>query len=161
MPQLEFATFVPQIVWLVITFLALYVIMSKIAVPKIAEVLEARQKKIDDNLERAQELRKEAEAAMAAYEQALSEARSKAHAEIAKVGQELAEKADAQEAKLAAELDAKIAESEAAIDAAMQDALKNVEGMAVEVAQTACQQLTGDAPNPATVEKAVAQQMKA
>lgn len=161
MPQLDFATFAPQLVWLLITFVALYIIMAKIAIPRISDVLEARQKKIDDNLERAQELRKEAEAAMAAYETALAEARSKAHEEIAKVTNDLAAKSAAEEAKLAEELNKKIADGEAAIQTATDDALKSIDAMAAEVAASAFERLTGDAADDAAVKKAVQAELKA
>ena len=70
MPQLEqISTFPSQIFWLVITFAALFFVMWRIAVPRIADVLEARQKRIDDNLDKAETAKKEAEAAIEAYEQ--------------------------------------------------------------------------------------------
>ena len=53
MPQLDVSTFLPQIFWLVVTFAALYLIMWKVAVPGVANVLEARQKRIGDNLDKA------------------------------------------------------------------------------------------------------------
>ncbi|MFQ5764023.1 MAG: F0F1 ATP synthase subunit B', partial [Rhodospirillales bacterium] len=61
MPQLDVNTYLPQIVWLVITFTVLFLIMWRVAVPRIADVLEARQKRIDDNLDKAAESKKEAE----------------------------------------------------------------------------------------------------
>ena len=55
MPQLDVSTFLPQVVWLVITFTALFLLMWRVAVPRIADVLEARQRRIEDNLDKAQE----------------------------------------------------------------------------------------------------------
>ena len=84
MPQLEqIATYPSQVFWLVVTFMVLFVIMWRIAVPRISDALEARQQRIDDNLERAAEIKKEAEAAIEAYEQSLAEARSEAQSAIA------------------------------------------------------------------------------
>lgn len=161
MPQLDVTTFLPQIVWLVITFLATFLIMWRVAVPKISDVLEARQKKIADNLERAGELKKEAEAAIEAYEKALAEARASAHEEIAKVQSQLADKAAKEEAKLSKKLSDKIAESEASIQAAMDEALSNLDAMSAEVAGAAVERLTGEAPDQAAVGKAVAAAAKA
>ena len=76
MPQLDFTTYLPQVFWLVVTFAALYLIMWKIAVPGIADVLETRQKRISDNLDKAAEAKKEAEETLAAYDKAMDEARS-------------------------------------------------------------------------------------
>ncbi len=160
MPQLDFAAFAPQIAWLVITFAALYVIMAKFAVPRIADVLEARQKKIDDNLERAQDLRKEAEAAREAYEQALTDARAQAHEEIARVSQELTAKAETEETNLAAALDAKIAASGETIEQAMEDALRGVDALAADVASAAYERLTGDAADAAVISRAVQAELR-
>ena len=77
MPQLDISVFAPQIVWLTITFLAMYFLMAKVALPRIAQVLDERQTRIDDNLEKAAALKKEAEDAATAYESSLAQARSK------------------------------------------------------------------------------------
>ncbi|MGE5477250.1 MAG: hypothetical protein ACM3Q1_11385, partial [Bacteroidales bacterium] len=66
MPQFQqTAFFLPQIVWLAITFITLYILMAKVALPKIGAVLDERQRKIDDNLDKAAQLKAEAEAAVA------------------------------------------------------------------------------------------------
>lgn len=161
MPQLDVTTFVPQIVWLVITFTAMFLVMWKVCVPRIGGALEARQKKIEQNLERAADLKAEAEAAVETYEKALAEARATAHEEIAKVQADLKAKQDAEEAKLSQSLQAKIKEGEAAIDKALQDALAGLDAMAADVAQAACERLTGDAPDAGAVNKAVADAAKA
>lgn len=161
MPQLDFTTYVPQIIWLVITFVAMFLVMWKICVPKIGGALEARQKKIEQNLERAAELKAEAEAAIESYEKALAEARASAHDEIVKVQADLKAKQDAEEAKLSESLQARIKEGEAAIDKALQDALSGLDAMAADVATAACERLTGEAPDAKAVEKAVADAAKA
>jgi F-type H+-transporting ATPase subunit b len=160
MPQLDFTTYVPQIIWLVITFIAMFLVMWKVCVPKIGGALEARQKKIEQNLERAADLKAEAEAAIEAYEKSLAEARATAHEEIFKVQADLKAKQDAEEAKLSQTLQAKIKEGEAAIDKALKDALAGLDAMATDVAQAACERLTGEAPDAGAVGKAVADAAK-
>ena len=82
MPQLDLATFTPQLVWLGITFILLYLVMWRVALPRIGEVLEERQNRIQHDLDEAGRLKGEAEQALADFETSLSEARSKAHTQL-------------------------------------------------------------------------------
>ena len=77
MPQMEFADYVPQIVWLVVAFATLYFLMSQLALPRITDILETRQRRLDHDLELTEKLRDEATAALAEYESAVAEARGK------------------------------------------------------------------------------------
>ncbi len=162
MPQLEqIATYPSQVFWLVVSFAALFVIMWRVAVPRISDALEARQRRIDDNLERAQEIRAEAEAAMEAYEKSLAQARADAQSRIAQANQELADAAAKHEAALTERLQARLAESEAGIAAAVDAALDNLRDVAVEVAQAATERLVGEAPTEADAGAAVDGAIKA
>src|SRR3546814_20450305 len=80
MPQLETAAFLPQLVWLAITFVVLYLLMAKVALPRVAGVLDERKKRLDHDLEEAARLKRETEKAIAEYEQALASARNNAQA---------------------------------------------------------------------------------
>ncbi len=160
MPQLDVTTFAPQIVWLVITFLAMYFIMAKVALPRIAEVLDERQTRIDDNLAKAAALKIEAEQAAAAYEQSLAEARSKAQDEVKVViDQANAAQAKAQE-ELAAKLDKKLSEAEARIADAKDKALANITGVSADVAKATVEKLAGVSVDDAAVNAAVAKAME-
>ncbi len=155
MPQLDVTTFAPQLVWLAITFCAMFFIMWKVAVPKIADALETRQMRVEDNLKKAEDLKREAEATLAAYEKALADARAQAHDDIQKVQNDLQAAAEKEEAEQNAKLEAKLAASEKAITKEVAKAMENVRGVAIEVAVSAVERLTGDAPDMSTVEKAV------
>ena len=74
MPQLDYGTFIPQIVWLLLTFVILYLIMSRVILPKIADVLEQRQDRIASDLEEAEKLRKEAQKVIEIYEKEIENA---------------------------------------------------------------------------------------
>ena len=71
MPQLEVSTFLPQLVWLAITFVLLYLLMARIGLPRVGGIIEARRRRIDDDLARAAQLKSEAEGVMAAYQRPL------------------------------------------------------------------------------------------
>ena len=82
MPQLDVASYLPQLVWLAISFVVLYLLMAKLALPRIADVLEERSMRREDNLARAEDLQRQAEAAAEAYENVLAEARGAAHGQL-------------------------------------------------------------------------------
>lgn len=146
MPQLDVSTFAPQLVWLVITFAVMFIVMWKVAVPKISDALEQRQMRLEDNLKKAEDLKLEAEATLASYEKALADARAQAHDEIQRIQQSLQEAADKEEADLTAKLDAKLAESEKRIAADVDAAMANVGSVAAELASEVVGKLTGAAP---------------
>jgi len=155
MPQLDVSTYATQVFWLAITFTTLFIIMWKVAIPKIINVLEARQDKIDSQLNRAETLKKEAEAAMAAYEASLTEARTKAAATVTEAAAKIAELTHDSETELAQRLNKKLSDSEKAIDKAKNDALKDMRTVAVEVAQSATEKLIGETIDSGLVNKAV------
>ena len=68
----------PQIIWLIISFTALWVLMAKVALPRIGLILEERQKRISDNLAMAENLKLDADAEIEAYETAISEGKEQA-----------------------------------------------------------------------------------
>ena len=80
MPQLNPLDWGPQLIWLLITFGVLYLLMVNVALPRIGSVIEARADRIAKDLAEADRLRRQTEEAIAAYEQALAEAKQKAHA---------------------------------------------------------------------------------
>lgn len=156
MPQLDVSTYLPQIVWLVITFTALYLLMWRVAVPRIADVLETRQRRIEDNLDKAVESKKEAEETLAAYEQAMSEARAGANTHITEAAAMMSDEAAEREAELTLDLSARITAAEDEIAKAVDDAMDNIRTTTIEVAAAALERLTGEAPGEKAVAKAVA-----
>lgn len=161
MPQLDIATYLPQITWLVITFSVLLVIMTKAVVPRIAGVLEARSRRIADNLDKAERIKLEAQTALQAYETALAEARAQAQGVIAEAHRDLAKVAARRGAELADVLGQRIREGEARIAKAKDEAVANLHTAAGEVAAAVCERLTGRPADPAKVGAAVAAAVKA
>lgn len=134
MPHFDTSTFASQLFWLAVCFVTLYVLMSKVALPRIEDILEERQKRISDDLDMAERLKGETEAAIAVYEKALADARATAQAEIAKVMEANAAEAAKRHEELDAVLSAKITESEERIQAARKQAMSQVNEIAVDVA---------------------------
>lgn len=155
MPQLEPLDWAPQLIWLVVTFGILYVLMLKVALPRIGSVLDMRRAHIAKDIETAETLRRETEEAIAAYEQAIAEAKQKAQ-NIAQEGRaKLNEEIAAERATLDRELAAKSKEAEARIDEAKASALKEVNKVAADVAADIVQRLIGVAPSGSELAKAV------
>jgi F-type H+-transporting ATPase subunit b len=155
MPQLNPLDWAPQLIWLGITFGILYLLMLKVALPRIGSVIEARAARIAKDLATADKLRHETEEAIAAYEQALAEAKQKAHAIIEEGRAKLKEETAAERATLDAELAKKSAEAEARIAEAKRSAMREVNKVAADVAADIVRRLIGLAPAKAEIEKAV------
>src|SRR5918996_3504292 len=155
MPQLEPLDWAPQLIWLLITFGILYLLMVYVALPRIGSVIDARAAQIANDLATADKLRRETEEAIAAYEQALAEARQRAHAIVEQGRAKLKEETDAERAGLESELAKRSAEAEARIGEAKRSAMREVNLVAADVAADIVRQLIGVAPAKAEITKAV------
>src|SRR5687768_5867887 len=80
MPQLKVPDFAPQLFWLAVSFVVLYVLMSRVGLPRIAVAIEARRQRREEDLARAARLKTEADEASAAFERTMSQARTEAQA---------------------------------------------------------------------------------
>jgi F-type H+-transporting ATPase subunit b len=159
-PPFNKETFVSQLVWLVIFFVALYVIISKLAIPQLGGIIEARSKKIDGDLAEAKRLKDQSDAAIAAYEKSLADARARAQALAGETRDKLAAEAEVTRKKLEAELNARLAKAEQAIAATKTSAMANVQGIATDTAGAIVERLTGTAPSGSAVAAAVAEALK-
>jgi F-type H+-transporting ATPase subunit b len=155
MPQLDFATYPEQLVWLAISFIVLYLLMWKLGLPRVSSVIEARRKRIDDDLARATRLKEEAEAAMAAYQRTLAEARAQAQATVRERTDRFAAEAAERQRQLAAALTEQTREAEQQIAAAKERAFADIRNVAVEVARSVTEKLTGATPDEAKLAPAV------
>ncbi len=156
MPQLNPLDWAPQLIWLVITFGVLYLLMKWVALPKIGSVIEMRQGRIAGDLADADKLRRETQEAIAAYEQALAEAKARAHGIAQEARNRLKDEVAAERAALDRDLSAKSAEAEAQIHQAKVSALKEVNAVASDTAAEIVRRLIGIAPTKPEVSAAVA-----
>jgi len=159
-PPLDTAKFPSQIFWLVIFFALLYVLMSKVVLPKLAKILDNRAARIESDLARAQALKDETEAAVKAYEKAYADARGKATAIAQDTRDQLAAETDKERAALEATLAGKIAAAEAQIARSRAAAMKDVDSAAADTAAEIVAQLTGAKIGKADAAKAVAGAVK-
>jgi F-type H+-transporting ATPase subunit b len=159
-PPFQSETFVSQLVWLTIAFVLLYVLMAKLALPRVASIIESRQKRIEDDLADASRLKGESDAAVAAYEKALADARNRAQAIANETRERHAAEAEARRKALEGELNTKLVEAEKTIAATKQAAMGNVRGIAEDATRAIVERLIGEAPNEKAVAAAVADALK-
>jgi len=134
MPQLDVGTFPNQIFWLIIALIAMYFILSRVALPRIAAVLAERQGTLTNDLAAAEDLKRQAVEAEDAYNKALADARAEAHKIADEARAEIQAELNDAIAKADAEIAAKAAESEARIAEIQAGALDSVESVARDVA---------------------------
>lgn len=155
MPQLQIGDWAPQLIWLGISFIALYVVMARVALPRISAVIEGRRERIASDLDKAEQLKKETEEAIAAYEQALAEARGRAQ----EIAQETRDKLNAEVAAERAEVEGRLAtqtaEAEARIQEAKAEALSQINDIAADTAETLVKELIGGKVTKSEVKTAV------
>lgn len=154
-PPFDPTTYPSQLLWLAITFGALYFLMSRVALPRVSSILEARRERISADLAEAQRLKDETDAAIAAYEKALAEARAKAQAIATETRERVNAEADANRKAIEASLNERLAAAEAQIAQTKASALSNVRGIATDTATALVEHLIGTAPAADEVERAV------
>jgi F-type H+-transporting ATPase subunit b len=144
-PPFDPASFGSQLLWLAITFAALYLLMSRVALPRIGSIIETRRTRIEGDLKEAERLRQETEKAAAAYESALAEARKNAHAIAEETRAGIKADIDGRRADVEAQLAKRVADAEARILADKTAALKNVGAIAADTAQALVAKISGSA----------------
>jgi len=154
-PPFDSTYFASQLLWLIITFGLFYLIMSRVVIPRLSGILEVRKDRISRDLDETQRLKSEADAAHAAYEHELAEAKRNAH----QIALEATDKAKAEAAaardKVEAELTEKMSEAEARIAGIKAKALGEVDKIAADTAEEIFGQLIGGKPTKADVKKAL------
>ena len=159
-PPFDSSTFASQVVWLALAFILLYVLMSRLALPRMDKILEARRARIAGDLAEAGRMKGESEVAAAAYQKALAEARARAQAIAAELHGKIAAEDDLSRKTLEKRLHARIAEAEKSIAAARSAAMANVRAIAQESATAIVRRLIGLAAPDEAVADAVDDALK-
>lgn len=159
-PPFNPETFASQIVWFVITFVLLYVLMSRVALPRVGAIVQARSGKIADDLASAQKLKDETDAAVSGYEKTLADARSNAQTIAGQTRDKLMAEADGRRKTLEAKLNERLHEAEKTIVQTKTAAMANVRGIATDTASAIVERLIGAKPDQKAVTDAVDQALK-
>jgi F-type H+-transporting ATPase subunit b len=159
-PPFQTENFASQLVWLAIAFVLLYVLMAKLALPRVGSIIEKRRRHIEDDIAEAGRLKTQSDEAAAAYERALADARGRAQAIANETRERQTAESEARRKTLEEQLNSRLADAEKTIAATKQAALGNVRGIAEEAARAIVERLIGTAPTEKAVVDAVGDVLK-
>ncbi|WP_245257475.1 hypothetical protein [Methylocapsa acidiphila] len=154
-PPFESANFAPVLIWLALSFGLLYLLMAKLALPRVENILHARAAKLTKDISEANAFRKRSEEAAAAHEKTIADARAKAQALAQETHVKLNAEADAKRHALETDLNAKLAAAEGKIAETKSKAMANVEGIAGEAASAIVERLTGQPADRKAIDAAL------
>lgn len=155
-PPFDTTTFGGQLLWLAITFAALYVLMSRVALPQIGSIIDTRKARIESDLKEAERLRQETEKASAAYEAARAEAQRNAQKIAEDTRTSIKQDIDNRRAEVESSLSTRVSEAEARIATTKAAALTNVADIAAETAEAVVARIIGPGVSAQDVRDAVA-----
>ena len=153
LPQLDPNHFTGQLFWLTVTFVALLFVMSRIALPRVGDVLDERRDRIKRDLDAAGRLKAETDKALADYEKALADARSNASGIAKETREKLAAETDAERHRVDAQISVKLQDAEARISATKSKAVSAIGDIATETARAVVSKLIGQDVSPDDVKK--------
>ena len=159
-PPFNKDTFASQLIWITLAFVGLYLLMSRVALPRIGSIIEDRKQRIASDFAEAERLKAESDAASVAYEKSLADARGRAQALANETREREAKAAESARKALDAKLNTQIGEAEKTIAARRAAAMTNVQGIATGAATAIIERLIGSAPASREVEAAVADVLK-
>jgi len=159
-PPFQAQHFPSQVLWLTLTFILLYVLMAKVALPRIGLIFAERSKRIADDLAAAQRFKERSDAADAAYQKSLADARARAQGIANETRERQAAEAEATNKRLEVQLHEKLAAAEQSIAATRTAAMANVGTIAAETAAAIVERLIGTAPSTHDVARAVSDASK-
>jgi len=145
-PPFQSEHFPSQLLWLAVCFVLLYALMSRIALPRIGSILAERSRLIRDDLKAAESFKEQSDAAHAAYDKALADARARAQSIASSTRQRQASEAEAAQKLLEAQLHERLAAAEQSIAATRAAAMGNVRTIAADTASAIVERLIGKAP---------------
>ncbi len=155
MPQFDLTRFPPQLFWLVVLFAIFTVLMYTVAVPAVGRTLAKRQSRVENDLDRAEALKVQIDAAASAYEKVLTEARQAAARTMAEAQSRIEALINEREHASKLAIDQKIAAAEARIDTAKQTTMGDLRGIALEAAAAMTQRILGQEADGALLASAV------
>ena len=151
MPQLNPEFWVSQIFWLTITFGILYVVLSKLVLPKISANLELRKSQISDNIEAADKQRKESESKLKEYDEIISKSKSEAKNIFSQVREKALKDINAKKEILDKQIDEEVKKVEGEINTLRLESPAKINKIAIETSSELIQKLIGAEVNNSSI----------
>lgn len=155
MPQLEISTYLTQIFWVITTFIVFWMVMDHVIIPKISDTIEARKRKYDDYIIKAEEINKKALATLERYESTLAAAKSKASEQIKANEDALKKMIDEREEEITQQLKLKMAEHEKKLEADKASTMAKIEDLSKIAAMAIVKELDLKSISEADVNQAL------
>jgi F-type H+-transporting ATPase subunit b len=155
MPQLNFQDFPPQLFWLAVSFVLLYFIMSRLAIPRVGSILEERGNRITADLNTAAQLREDTEKAIADYEKALADAKARAQQIARRAREEMAADIARERNAVDEQISEKLADADKRISALKESALGHIDEIATETAEAVIARLLGKTVERPDIQSAI------
>ena len=151
MPQLDPEFWISQIFWLILTFGTLYIVLSKLILPKISSNLELRKSQIQENIEAAEKQRVESESKLKEYDDIVLKSKIKAK-NIFKESREKAIKdINLKKETLDKQIDEEIKKAESEIEILKKSAPEKINKIAVEISSELIKKIIGAELNNSSV----------
>jgi F-type H+-transporting ATPase subunit b len=154
-PPFDTQQFPSQLFWLLVTFILLYVVMAKVALPRIGSIFEERKKLVSDDLAEAERFKEKSDAANAAYQQSLADAHAHAQSIVNTMREQQAAAAEKSNKELDEQFRVRLAAAEATIAKTRQDAMTHTTEIAAEVAADIVKSLVGISPKAEEIARAL------
>jgi F-type H+-transporting ATPase subunit b len=153
LPQLDPNHFTPQLFWLAVSFALLLFVMSRIALPRVGDVIDERRDRIKRDLDAAGRLKAETDKALSDYEKALADARANASGIAKEMREKLSAETDAERQRVDAQIAVKLQDAEARIAATKSKAVSAINEIATDTARAMVTKLIGHDVSPEEVKK--------
>ena len=160
MPQLDPEFWVSQIVWLVFTFGVLYIVLSKLILPKISDNLESRKSQILENIETAEAQREESEKKLKEFDKIILESKLEAKNQFNEVRQKILEDISNKRIALEKDIDKEISTTEKEINNLKINSSEKIKNIAIETSRELTKQIIGEEANNSSISAIVEEQSK-
>ncbi len=154
-PQMDFTTYPSQMFWLAVMFTAMYLLMSKVALPSVEKVKLARKSIQDTDLDKAEKLNNKADGLKSEYEQEMDEARKKSSETISVAEEAISDKINKAQEKMLKKTSERFEKALIEIAKIQEETLQSIEDISADISIEISKQVAEIITNNADAKKVV------